>query len=106
MCVESILIRYIKKKKNPDILLCLGKFLFLKNTLEVLKAGRRGGGHGMVLWASCGFCSAPRPMRCTSGPLLSWPAQLELRGAQARLGVPPEQTQPLHRPKETALGQY
>lgn len=33
-------------------------------------------------------------MRHTSGSLLSWPARREDRGAQARLGVPPEQTQP------------
>ena len=36
----------------------------------------------------------PQPMRHTSGSLLSWPARREDRGAQARLGVPPEQTQP------------
>ena len=92
-------------KKPRCFITVSGQSLFLKNTLEAFKAGWVG------VMGSCpgplsGFCFASWPMGHASStrPLPPRPAQPEPRGARVRLGVPPEQTQPLRVAKGNSLG--
>lgn len=89
------------KKKTQCFITVFGQFLFLKSILEALKAG-------WGVWQDCGlgfwwFLLLRRHMH-SGGPLLLWPAELKPRGTQARLGLLPEQTQPLHTAKGNSPG--